>query len=1580
LRYGIRASVDQKLFLSRLNCCGEKLYSTMAETNNLIERLTELINLQQNQITLMVQSHATPQTAAVSHEPALHANLIPIKLDGKNYPLWSQSIHMCLKAREKLRHILEQPPPRTDPAFNRWDVEDTVVKGWICNSLDKSLYGKFLRYPTAKEVWDAIATTFYDGSDSAQVYNLNKRVNQIKQAGRPVEVYYNELQDLWLEIDFRRPNPMLCAADIESFDKFVQESRVYTFLDGLDDKLDMERANILQMTPFPTLEQAFARVRKEVTRQGVMNTEVETEHLAPAAMYSKGYKGMDKSHLKCTHCGMTKHTKEQCFKLVGYPDWFKERRKEKNSGTRRGQAAVAKADGAQDCVQFPTSSRPESGTGAGLISSTGTGCYPAETENVNGAPSGTGSALHLGAGSWYKQPAESLYIGAHPGNPAASCSYTCNRCPSGFEHSKGTNHGQVAHQEGTGNEINKHDQRYKNEWILDTGATDHMTFDKNDILNFKKPRKNGIVNANGVCYPVTMAGDVKICPNLTLNNTLIVPSLSSKLVSVGQLTKELNCIVHIFPDYCIFQDIQTKKILGRGTRRGGLYYLDGVKTGEALLSKSMDGRETEILTWHKRLGHPSLRYMKKLLPQLFSNYDYDRIVCETCIKAKSHRSSYLPSTNKAFSPFELIHTDVWGPSPMCSKAGFRWYIIFVDDFSRMTWLYLLKTKDEVKEIFKVFINMVKTQFERNIKVIRSDNGTEFVNHDVRVILQNNGILQETSCVGTPQQNGVAERKNRHILEITRALLIENNVPNFFWDNAITYAIYLMNRTPTQVNNFKTPLQCFSAHLKLNSLLNLPPKIFGCTVYIHIQKQYRSKLEPRAEKCVFLGMGHNQKGYKCYSTNTRKFYTTMDVTFLENEPYFAISQNPIQGGINDELNFEFLDYNHSMHPGAYNSFNQNSLTFDPLHRSTSSDPHSFDLHHYSSSDPDPLHSPSYDPLHHSGPHQSSIRIQHSTQNNQHTNEDTADDEIIQSVDDPVPQAEPPCEVNLFEQQFTLPPRINRGKPPKRYVPEDGSSIEKYSIAKFTSTRHLKEPLKGFVNQISSVNIPTNVKEALTKPEWRAAMNIEMNALKKNSTWEITNLPEGKKVVGCKWVYTIKYNAQGKIERYKARLVAKGYTQTYGIDYQETFSPVAKLSSVRVLLSIAANLEWPLHQFDVKNAFLHGELEEEIYMEVPPGYQTLDTVGKVCKLKKALYGLKQSPRAWFGRFSQAMKRYGYNQSDSDHTMFYKKRFDKISILIIYVDDMIITGNDKEGIKDLEEKLFKEFEMKSLGGLKYFLGIEVTRNREGIYLSQRKYILDLLSETGMLDCKPVDTPMIPNVKLEAYADHTPTNIDRYQRLVGKLIYLAHTRPDIAYAVSVVSQFMHSPKEEHSEAVLRILRYLKGTPGKGIVFRKNSHLNVCAYSDADWAGCPIDRRSTTGYFTFVGGNLVTWKSKKQNVVSRSSAESEFRGMANATCELLWLRKLLTELGFEPKSEMQLFCDNKASIDMAHNPVQHDRTKHVEIDRHFIKEKLENKIISMPFVRSNEQLADILTKPVISKIFIETVNKLGMKDIYVPT
>ena len=278
-----------------------------------------------------------------------------------------------------------------------------------------------------------------------------------------------------------------------------------------------------------------------------------------------------------------------------------------------------------------------------------------------------------------------------------------------------------------------------------------------------------------------------------------------------------------------------------------------------------------------------------------------------------------------------------------------------------------------------------------------------------------------------------------------------------------------------------------------------------------------------------------------------------------------------------------------------------------------------------------------------------------------------------------------------------------------------------------------------------------------------------------------------------------------------------------------------------------------------------------MDIPSGYTFTSKAKIACRLQLALYELKQSPQAWFGRFSSAMRKYGCQQSNTDHTLFLKHRVGKVTALIIYVDDMIITEDDVEEISKLQEQLSTEFEMKNLGGLEYFLGIEVARSKQGIFLSRRKYILDLLAEIGFLECKLADTPIIQNHKLGKYLDQVPADKQKYQWLVCKLIYLSHTRPDIAYTVSVVSQFMHRPSKDRMDAVMRILSYLKSSPRKGLMFSKNDHLNVDGYIDADWARNITDRKSTSSYFTFVGGNLVTWRSKKQKVVALFSAKAEF-------------------------------------------------------------------------------------------------------------
>ncbi|XP_074335810.1 retrovirus-related Pol polyprotein from transposon RE1 isoform X1 [Apium graveolens] len=340
---------------------------------------------------------------------------------------------------------------------------------------------------------------------------------------------------------------------------------------------------------------------------------------------------------------------------------------------------------------------------------------------------------------------------------------------------------------------------------------------------------------------------------------------------------------------------------------------------------------------------------------------------------------------------------------------------------------------------------------------------------------------------------------------------------------------------------------------------------------------------------------------------------------------------------------------------------------------------------------------------------------------------------------------------------------------------------HPIQNHLSYAKLSPRFRAFVTKIDQVSIPNSVQEALQIPEWKTATLEEMRALEKNKTWKITTLPPGKRVVGCKWVFSVKHKADGSVERLKARLVAKGFTQSYGIDYQETFAPVAKLNTIRVLISIAVNLDWPLLQLDVKNAFLNGDLEEEVYMKIPPGFESRFPANKVCKLIKTLYGLRQSGRKWFEKFTNVLGKDGYVQCQADNTLFVKHTANRgLTAIIVYVDDIVITGNNMEEISCLKKLLATKFEIKDLGPLKYFLGMEVARSREGLSISQRKYVLDLLKETGMTGCKPIDTPMDPNTKLQA----TGISVDkgRYQRLVGKLLYLAHTRPDIGFLLGPI------------------------------------------------------------------------------------------------------------------------------------------------------------------------------------------------------
>ncbi|RVW49190.1 Retrovirus-related Pol polyprotein from transposon TNT 1-94 [Vitis vinifera] len=644
--------------------------------------------------------------------------------------------------------------------------------------------------------------------------------------------------------------------------------------------------------------------------------------------------------------------------------------------------------------------------------------------------------------------------------------------------------------------------------------------------------------------------------------------------------------------------------------------------------------------------------------------------------------------------------------------------------------------------------MIETQYNAKVRVLRSDNGGEYQSSDLQKYLEGHDIIHQTTCSNTPQQNGVAERKNRHLLEVVRASLIAAKMPISYWGEAITSAAYLINRVPSSSINFQTPLQALTNVVVAPTIPNLPPRVFGCVAFVHLHKHQRTKLTSHALQCVFVGYALHKKGYRCYHPPTRQMYITMDVVFHEDSMYFS-SESELQGEYHKEI--QTLDYDY--HISKENESGQSELV-----------------------------------------NQEAGELDMSGQ--QFGSEDVFTEIPNQSlsVEDVL---------NLEPDPFMkrLPHRHNRSIPKPTYVPELSTKV-KYPMSNYVSNHRLSESNKSFVNQLSTVAIPNSVQEALADPRWKAAMNEEMKSLQKNETWELVEYPLGKKSVGCRWIYTVKYKVD------------------------------AKINTVRVLLSLAANLDWPLQQFDVKNAFLHGELSEEIYMDLPPGCMVLEKqMSEGVQIEKVIVWVEAIPESMVWKVHKVNESFWLSSN-------YR--------------------NNPEERKALRNYLSREFKMKDLGPLKYFLGIEVLDQVKEFYVSKKE-----------------DT-----------------------ETCGKINVLSSYKTNLAYALSVVSQYMHNPGEQHMNAVMRILR-----------------------------------RSTSGYFTFVGGNLVTWKSKKQNVVARSSAEAEFRGMALGLCEALWLRLLLQDLGYLSRQPIRLFCDNKVACDIAHNPVQHDRTKHVEVDRFFIKE-----------------------------------------------
>nr|AAP53706.1 retrotransposon protein, putative, unclassified [Oryza sativa Japonica Group] len=503
-------------------------------------------------------------------------------------------------------------------------------------------------------------------------------------------------------------------------------------------------------------------------------------------------------------------------------------------------------------------------------------------------------------------------------------------------------------------------------------------------------------------------------------------------------------------------------------------------------------------------------------------------------------------------------------------------------------------------------------------------------------------------------------------------------------------------------------------------------------------------------------------------------------------------------------------------------------------------------------------------------------------------------------------------------------------------------------------------------------PKDVSHALTDESWINAMHEELENFERNKVWTLVEPPSGHNVIGTKWVFKNKQNEDGLIVRNKARLVAQGFTQVEGLDFDETFAPVARIEAIRLLLAFAASKGFKLYQMDVKSAFLNGFIQEEVYVKQPPGFENPDFPNHVFKLSKALYGLKQAPRAWYDRLKNFLLAKGFTMGKVDKTLFVLKHGDNQLFVQIYVDDIIFGCSTHAVVVDFAETMRREFEMSMMGELSYFLGLQIKQTPQGTFVHQTKYTKDLLRRFKMENCKPISTPIGSTAVLDPDEDGEAVDQKEYRSMIGSLLYLTASRPDIQFAVCLCARFQASPRASHRQAVKRIMRYLNHTLEFGIWYSTSSSICLSGYSDADFGGCRIDRKSTSGTCHFLGTSLIAWSSRKQSSVAQSTAESEYVAAASCCSQILWLLSTLKDYGITFE-KVPLFCDNTSAINIAKNPVQHSRTKHIDIRFHFLRDHVEKGDVELQFLDTKLQIADIFTKPLDSNRFAFLRGELGV-------
>lgn len=896
----------------------------------------------------------------------------------------------------------------------------------------------------------------------------------------------------------------------------------------------------------------------------------------------------------------------------------------------------------------------------------------------------------------------------------------------------------------------------RDRWIVDSGASTSITCSRVGFVNYRKMDPDHYIllrDESGL--PVAGIGDILLgLPDGTskcVHGVLHVPRMKKNLLSVRQVCGDWKVTAEFSHDSCSLMEPESGKVLLTGKLESNLYLLDCMTLNKSKTNQAYAGsiQQPDDLTyiWHCRLGHPSLKRMELTLNgNLYRSGPTfklsQKLFCEACEIAKSkYKMPKTTDSSKATEPLEIVHTDLCGPMSVESLGGAKYFMAITDDWSRFTVTYFLHLKSEAFDKFVEYISYAQRATGRQLRTLRTDNGGEFCSNSFNAFCTDKGIARQFTVPYNSSQNPIAELKNRHLQECARTLLTHAKLHRSYWAEAVQTATYLQNRLPTTVFEGSTPFERWTGRKPRIDHL----RIFGSPIFAHIPAELRSKIDDRAKKLTFIGYSEQIKGYKTYDPASGHVGYTRSAVVDEQKLFRVQTDGQVHA--------------------PFTPAPEDLLELEP----------------------------------------SGGVLQQ--QQNQQVPTSTTSTALMQLPSqvvelDPDPEILEPQALRRSSRHHTSSPLEWKEIPLSMEGLELSGSLNHFA-------QHESTPIHALIIEAlvaaQDLGEPRTLSVALNGPDskmWTNAVNSEYNSIMENNTWKLVPLPPGRKTISNRWLFRRKLNPDGSTARFKARLVVRGFTQCEGIDYFETFSPVVKTSSVRTLLAVAAQGGFIVHQMDVQTAFLHGILEEEVYMNQPEGFVDKKRPIDVCQLLKTLYGLKQSAKGWNRRMHKYLLRKGFVQSASDNCIYIHRSGDDITYLALYVDDTLLLSSSQKAMSEVKQILMSEFKMTDLGQVSFFLGIQVKQlsSPSRIVIHQQHYIQRPLEKFNMADAKPVHTPVAAGMVLSKQqepkdvAEQKEMDQIPYRMLVGCLLWVANwTRPDISFATSMVSQFLVNPGPAH-------------------------------------------------------------------------------------------------------------------------------------------------------------------------------------------